>query len=117
MPGFLADENFNMDIVNGLRRRLSSVRVVRVQELGLSGASDSDILEYAANRRWVVLTHDVNTMTKFARQRLDANLPMPGVVIAPDLLPVGRAIDDLALMVEGSRDDEWENQVRHLPIR
>ena len=117
MPGFLADENFNMDIVNGLRRRLPSVRVARVQELGLSGSSDSAILEYAANREWVVLTHDVNTMTKFAHERLDANLPMPGVVIVPDLLPVGRAIDDLALMVEGSRDDEWENQVRHLPIR
>ena len=117
MPRFLADENFNMDLVHGLRRRLSSISIVRVQELGLSGSSDSDILQYAANREWVVLTHDVNTMTKFAHERIAANLPMPGVVIAPDLLPVGRAIDDLALMVEGSRDDEWENQVRHLPIR
>ena len=116
MPRFLADENFNMDLVHGLRRRLSSISIVRVQELGLSGSSDSDILQYAANREWVVLTHDVNTMTKFAHERIAAAMPMPGVVIVPDLLPVGRAIDDLALMVEGSRDDEWENQVRHLPI-
>lgn len=117
MPRFLADENFNIDIVHGLRRRLSFLRVASIQELGLSRSSDPAILEYAANNEWVVLTHDVNTMTKFAYARLAAALPLPGVVVVPDLLQVGRAIDDLTLMVECSRDDEWENQVRHLPIR
>ncbi len=117
MTRFLADENFNFDIVRGLRRHLPSLDLVRIQELGLSGAVDPDILEFAANMGRVVLTHDVNTMTKFAYQRLDVAMPMPGVIAVPDTLPVGRAIEDLILMIECSLDDECENQVRHLPLR
>ena len=117
MIRFLADENFNFDIVRGLRRRLPSLALVRIQELGLSGAIDPDILEVAANTGRILLTHDVNTMTKFAYQRLDIDMPMPGIVLVPDTLPVGQAIEDLILMIGGSLDHEWENQVRHLPLR
>ena len=117
MTRFLADENFNFDIVQGLRRCLPSLDLVRIQELGLSGAVDPDILDLAANMRRVLLTHDVNTMTKFAYQRLEVDMSLPGVVLVPDTLPVGRAIEDLILMIGGSLDHEWENQVRHLPLR
>ena len=116
MTRFLADENFNFDIVQGLRRRLPSLDLVRIQELGLSRAVDPDILEFAANIGRVVLTHDVNTMTKFAYQRLDVAMSLPGVVAVPDTLPVGRAIEDLILMIGGSLEHEWENQVRYLPL-
>lgn len=116
MTRFLADENFNFGIVRGLRRRLPSLDLVRVQELGLSGAVDPDILELAANMGRVVLTHDVNTMTKFTYQRLEVDTPMPGVVAVPDTLSVGRAIEDLILMIGGSLEHEWDNQVRYLPL-
>jgi hypothetical protein len=35
-----ADENFNSDIVRGLIRRKPDVDIVRVQDVGLSGAED-----------------------------------------------------------------------------
>ena len=116
MTRFLADENFNFDIVRGLLRRLPSLDLVRIQELGLSGAVDLDILELAANMGRVVLTHDVNTMTKFVYQRFDVATPMPGVVAVPDTLSVGRAIEDLIIMIGCSLEHEWENQVRYLPL-
>lgn len=117
MIRFLADENFNFDIVRELRRRLPSLDLVRIQELGLSGAVDPDILDLSANTKRVLLTHDVNTMTKFAYQRLEVEMSLPGVVLVPDMLPVGRAIEDLILMIGSSLEHEWENQVRHLPLR
>lgn len=40
MLRFAADENFNADIVRGLRRRLPELDIVRVQDVGLSGADD-----------------------------------------------------------------------------
>ena len=40
-----ADENFDNDIVRGLLRRRPDIDVVRVQDVGLSGASDPIILE------------------------------------------------------------------------
>ena len=63
MLRFAADENFNNDIVRGLRRRKPELDIVRVQEAGLSGAVDPDVLEWAAREGRVLLTHDVATMT------------------------------------------------------
>ena len=40
-----ADENFNYDVVRGVRRRSPLVDIVRVQDQGLSGADDPTILE------------------------------------------------------------------------
>ena len=37
MLKFVADENFNNDIVRGLLRRNPNLNVVRVQDAGLSG--------------------------------------------------------------------------------
>ncbi|MGV2391146.1 MAG UNVERIFIED_CONTAM: DUF5615 family PIN-like protein [Microcystis novacekii LVE1205-3] len=40
MIRFLADENFNNQIVRGILRQNSQIDVVRVQDVGLSGVDD-----------------------------------------------------------------------------
>jgi hypothetical protein len=45
----VADENFNRAIVRGLMRILPHLDLIRVQDVELSGADDSTILEWAAN--------------------------------------------------------------------
>ena len=40
-----ADENFNNDIVRGLLRRKPELDIVRIQDVGLSGAEDPTVLE------------------------------------------------------------------------
>lgn len=40
MLRFVADENFNNDVVRGLLRRQPELDIVRLQEVGLSGADD-----------------------------------------------------------------------------
>ena len=90
----VADENFNNDIVRGLRRRRSELDVVRVQNVGLSGAADPVVLEWAAQENRVLLTHDVTTITKYAYECLNAGLRMPGIIEASRLVPIGIAIED-----------------------
>ncbi len=58
MVRFLADENFNNAILRGLLRRKPDIDIVRVQDVGLSGASDPEILAWAAREDRLVLTHD-----------------------------------------------------------
>jgi Domain of unknown function (DUF5615) len=41
---FLADENFNNQIVRGILRQGSDIDIVRVQDAGLSGADDLAVL-------------------------------------------------------------------------
>jgi hypothetical protein len=112
-----ADENFNNDIVRGLRRRNATVDIVRVQDAGLSAADDAAILEWAAQSGRVLLTHDVATMTRYAYDRVREGRPMPGVFEVGRHVPIGVAIEEILLLAECSLDGEWEGQVRYLPLR
>ena len=112
----VSDENFNNDIVRGLIRRKPDLDIVRVQDVGLRGAEDPIILEWAANEGRVLLTHDAETMSYFAYERVKAGKPMPGVIEVADDLPIGQVIDDLLLLAEYSETGEWEAQVIYLPL-
>lgn len=61
MLPLLADENFNNDIVRGTWRKEPGLDIVRVQDVGLSGADDATVLAWAADNGRVLLTHDVST--------------------------------------------------------
>jgi len=111
-----ADENLNNSIVRGLLRRQPELDIVRIQDVGLSGADDPTVLEWAAKEGRVLLTHDVSTITKYAYERVRAGQPMPGVFEVGRDVPIGRAIEDILLLAEYSLDNEWEGQVRYLPL-
>lgn len=111
-----ADENFNNDIIRGLLRRKPALGMVRVQDVGLSGADDPTVLEWAAREGRVLVTHDVSTLAKHAYERVAAGRPMPGVFEVGPGVSIARAIDDLLLIAECSLEGEWEGQVRYLPL-
>lgn len=117
MIRFLADENFDNDIVRGVLRRNSQVDIVRVQDVGLIGEDDPIILEWAAGENRILLTHDVRTVTDFAYERVVGGLPMPGVFEVNKELAIGTAIEEILLIAECSLENEWEGQVRYLPLQ
>jgi len=112
-----ADENFNNNIVRGLIRRQPELDIVRVQDVGLCGADDPTVLAWSAQEGRVLLTHDVATITKYAYDRIRVGKPMPGVFEVSRSISIGRAIDDILLLVECSLAGEWEGQVRYLPLK
>jgi hypothetical protein len=116
MLRFIADENFNNHILRGLLRRNANVDVLRVQDLGLRGAEDAEILAWAAEHGRLLLTHDAATVPAIADRRVADGRPMPGVVVAPRRLPIGQAIDAILLLAECSREGEWEGRTLFLPL-
>ena len=72
---FLADEDFVNDIIRGMLRRLPGLDIVRAQDVGLSGALDPVVLEWAAQEGRVLLTRDVSTMTAHAYSRVSSEAP------------------------------------------
>ncbi len=112
----LTDENFNGAILRGLMRRLPKLDIVRVQDVGLTHTDDPDILEWAANERRILLTHDVATITMYAYERVNQGLPMIGVVEVIATAPIGKIIDDLELFVCCSEPEEYEGQVLFIPF-
>lgn len=112
----LADENLHRAIVRSLLRRLPHLDVVRVQDVGLSGADDATVLAWAASEGRLVLTHDVKTLIADAYGRVRAGLPMPGVIEISQEAPISPVIDDLLLLLTCSLPDEWEGQVLFVPL-
>ena len=79
MLRWLADENFNNDILRALFRRNPTLDIVRAQDVGLSGVDDSSLLAWAAEATRVLLTHDVSTITASAYDRARNGDRMPDV--------------------------------------
>jgi hypothetical protein len=117
MLALAADENFNNDIVRGLFRRKPDLNLVRVQDIGLSGADDPTVLEWTAREGRVLFTHDASTMTHHAYDRVRTGKRMPGIFEVNREVPIAQAIEDILLLEECSIEDEWEGQVRYLPLR
>jgi hypothetical protein len=117
MIRFLADEDFNNDILRSLTRRLPRIDVVRVQDLELRGASDDEVLARAASERRLVLTHDVNTLLARALERVERGHGHSGVIAVAQSLTVGTVVEDLMLIAECLADDEWRDRIVFLPLK
>ena len=69
-PRFLADEDWRSQILNAIHCAEPLVEIVTVRELGLSGMKDHQLLDYASSEKWLILSHDVNTMKPEAERRI-----------------------------------------------
>jgi hypothetical protein len=117
LPPFLADENFNNDLLRALLRRLPDLDIIRVQDTVIAGATDPDLLTWAADAGRILLTHDVRTIPHHAYVRVRAGSPLPGVVVIAAAADLGTVLDDSFAMIVASLDEEWPDQVRFIPLR
>ena len=117
MLRLLADENFNGDIVRALLLRQPDLDIIRVQDVGLAGMSDPDILAWAAANNRIILTHDRATLPDYAFERLAIGDRLPGVFILNDRFPTGDATREILLVNACSEQLEWTDRVVYLPMR
>src|SRR5262249_23327115 len=110
MLRFLADENFDSRITAGLLQREPTLDLVRVQDVGLSGADDPTILAWAAAEERLLLKHDRKTIPGFAVQRVQGSERMPGVVVVATSGSLQVAIDAILLLNGASLPREWDGQ-------
>ena len=115
MLRFVADENFNNDVVNGVRQHSSKIDIVRVQDGDLAGARDPEILAWAAEENRIVLSHDISTMTKYAYDRIAAGEPMSGLFIVPAGRSARGAIENIVLIAEEGTEAEFRDHIEYLP--
>jgi predicted nuclease of predicted toxin-antitoxin system len=110
------DEHIDRALIRGLLARQPDLDIVRVQQAGLLGADDRDILAWAAAEGRILITHDRNTIPGFVYERIRAGGAMPGVIIVDDQLPLGKAIDELLILAVCSNDEEWRDQIVYVPM-
>ena len=116
MISLLADQNFNEHIVDGLMRRSPTLDVVLARDVDLSEAQDPVVLDWAAIQGRVLLTHDRRTVPAFARLRVEAGLPLPGIFLVRYDMPVGNAIEELLIAVQCLSKEECDGIIRFFPL-
>jgi hypothetical protein len=96
---WLADENFRNAIVRGLLRKAPAFEIVRAQDLPeISGQDDRVLLRFATSEGRVMATHDLSTMIPAMREQMRLEPRCAPILMVPDSLPVGAAVDDLLLL-------------------
>ena len=113
-----SDADVHGDIVRGLRRRQPDLDIIRSQDALPEGASDIDVLAWAAAENRVLITNDRNTMVGTAYQRVATGEPVPGLIATSTEQSVGSAINDILLLAEYMPEYEIRVQVVvYLPLR
>ena len=110
-PTFIADGDFNQDIVSGLWLREPAIDFLSATESGIRGLPDPDVLQIAAEAGRILVSHDCNTMIAHFT-RFIANRASPGLLIVRQRMPIGRAIDEILFLWLGSDANRWRNQVK-----
>lgn len=112
---FLADYNFDGEVLDGLLRREPSVDLKSGHEASLEGSPDPDVLGKAADEGRVLITHDHRTMPHHFAEFI-ARRESPGVFIVSQQIGIGAAIEELLLIWPSSEAKERINRILYLPL-
>jgi predicted nuclease of predicted toxin-antitoxin system len=115
MIALYMDENVRGAITRGARLR--GIDVLTAQEDGAEGRPDPQVLDRATELGRVLFTHD-DDLLRVAAERQRQGVPFSGVLYARQLeVTVRQCLDDLEVIAFAGRPEEFENQVRYLPLR
>lgn len=116
MLRLLIDQDVDHDILRGLIRRIPQLDEVTAFEIGMSRATDPQLLAWAERERRIIVTHDRTTMPMHAARILGEEKNIAGVFVVPRRVPLHQVLDDLELMITCSENHEWINVIRYLPL-
>jgi predicted nuclease of predicted toxin-antitoxin system len=115
-PRFLADEDLRGSIVHAVRRFDGRVEISTVIAVGLDGADDQTVLDYAWQNHWVLVSHDVNTLKGMAEQRVRNGPGIHGLFLAAQNQSTRAVAESIVLAWSASEFHEWHNRIVFLPF-
>jgi hypothetical protein len=112
---FLFDENVSDAIIKALRRKYSTIGIVRVRDTLLNGKHDDVLLEWAVENRHIIVTYDKRMLSHF-NERIAAEKPVFAVFVLRLSCGHSEIIESLSEIIEATETDEWEGQFQYIPL-
>jgi hypothetical protein len=103
-------------IIRAARRLLPTMEIATIVEQGWAAVSDEEVLDLAWEHRWLVVSHDVNTMKAVAEMRVHDNRGLHGLLLVPQRRAVTAVAECLVLISEASTFEEWRDRIVYLPF-
>jgi predicted nuclease of predicted toxin-antitoxin system len=115
MLRYLFDEHIPLLIADFLREQESSSEIVQAN-YRFPGLSDPELLEWATENDYILVSQDINTLIGFAYKRIENNIPTSGVFILRSFASYRAMLEDLLAAMLLSESSEWKDQVTYLPF-
>lgn len=104
-----ADEDVNVAIIEGLKRR--GIQAYSCKEVGNIGLTDEKQIEYANSKKLVILTHDVDFLRIVNEKRLSHS----GIIfVSQNKLSIGDIIRKMEFLVSIISEEDIENHIEFL---
>lgn len=118
MLHYLLDVHVTRAIARGLQARDEYIVVWKVGDPGTppQDAPDPDVLRWCEEHNFVLITNNRSTMPPHLAAHLGAGNHMPGIFILGANLSMGETIDNLYDAATLSLENEYRDQLRHLPL-
>lgn len=115
---YLMDENVDPVYATQLRRQRSDLIVWSVGEPNTPSKSalDPEILRWCEKYGFILVTNNRTSMPVHLADHIAEGRHVPGIFILSPTLSIGNTIEELILIAEGSFDDEYRDQIIHLPL-
>lgn len=118
MLQYLTDENVTLAYARQIRRLEPEIDIRAVGELGVppKGTLDPEILDWCELNRFVLITNNRKSMPPHLTEHLIKGQHIPGILILSASMSFGAIIDELIFLAKAAADDEFQDQIRHMPI-
>lgn len=117
-PRFLLDEHVDVVIQRQLRRKSILLEVMRVGDAGTlaAGTDDPDILEWAGENGFIVVTEDRSTMPDHVAAHMLNQKTFAGLFwIRPDV-SIGQIVEELHLIWQTCEAEEFRDCALYIPL-
>ncbi len=115
---YLLDENLEPSYKTQLQRRNRNIIMWVVGEPGVppKGTLDPEILCWCEEYNFVLVTNNRKSMPVHLTDHIAAGRHVPGIFIINLNLSRGEIIEELIIIAEASFENEYQDQIVHLPI-
>lgn len=115
---YLLDENVDPSLRAAIHQRWSEVVVWIIGDPGAPqrGTLDPDILLWCETNNFSLVTNNRRSMPVHLRDHLSAGQQVPGIFILNPDMTMGETAEELAIICQASKAEEYVNQLNYLPV-
>ncbi len=115
---YLLDENTPHAIRDQLLQRKPEMKVLAVGDDGAPafGTLDQELLRWIEREDYALVSRNRRTMPRHLREHLEAGGHVPGIFLLRRRYSLGQVIEDLVLIWEAGRFEEYRDRIEYLTL-
>ena len=115
---YLLDEDTPHAIRDQLLRREPRMEVLVVgdETAPALGTPDAELLRWIEREGYILVSRNRRTLPRHLRDHLEAGGHVPGIFLLRRRYSLGQIIEDLMLIWEAGRPEEYRDRIEYLPL-